>query len=65
MPKLSFNTINYLMGKEHSPIQKQFDASMLAKRVKHVKPIHNGKKPGNNDPCPCGSLKKFKHCCKS
>jgi SEC-C motif-containing protein len=21
------------------------------------------KKPGRNDPCPCGSGKKFKHCC--
>lgn len=22
-----------------------------------------GKKPGRNDPCPCGSGKKYKHCC--
>ncbi|MBR0400159.1 MAG: SEC-C domain-containing protein [Mogibacterium sp.] len=21
------------------------------------------KKPGRNDPCPCGSGKKYKHCC--
>ncbi|TXT20523.1 MAG: hypothetical protein FD134_2892, partial [Gallionellaceae bacterium] len=20
-------------------------------------------KPGRNDPCPCGSGKKYKHCC--
>lgn len=25
-----------------------------------VQPV---KKPGRNDPCPCGSGKKFKHCC--
>ena len=24
---------------------------------------HGGKKPGRNDPCPCGSGKKFKRCC--
>ena len=23
----------------------------------------NGKKPGRNDPCPCGSGKKYKKCC--
>ncbi|MGN0222636.1 MAG: SEC-C metal-binding domain-containing protein [Muribaculaceae bacterium] len=26
-------------------------------------PISFGKKPGRNDPCPCGSGKKYKHCC--
>lgn len=26
-------------------------------------PIKKGKKIGRNDPCPCGSGKKYKHCC--
>lgn len=26
-------------------------------------PIHKGAKIGRNDPCPCGSGKKYKHCC--
>ena len=26
-------------------------------------PIHNGQKIGRNDPCPCGSGKKYKNCC--
>ena len=27
-------------------------------------PVNAGnKKPGRNDPCPCGSGKKYKHCC--
>ena len=26
-------------------------------------PVRNGKKPGRNDPCPCGSGKKYKKCC--
>ncbi|HEY1172938.1 MAG TPA: preprotein translocase subunit SecA [Verrucomicrobiae bacterium] len=28
-----------------------------------VKPVRTGPKVGRNDPCPCGSGKKFKHCC--
>jgi preprotein translocase subunit SecA len=27
------------------------------------KPVRSGPKVGRNDPCPCGSGKKFKHCC--
>jgi preprotein translocase subunit SecA len=27
------------------------------------KPVRAGPKVGRNDPCPCGSGKKFKHCC--
>ena len=26
-------------------------------------PIRKQKKPGRNDPCPCGSGKKYKNCC--
>ena len=26
-------------------------------------PVRKGKKVGRNDPCPCGSGKKYKHCC--
>jgi preprotein translocase subunit SecA len=28
-----------------------------------VEPIHVEKHPQRNDPCPCGSGKKYKHCC--
>ncbi|MBO7605782.1 MAG: SEC-C domain-containing protein [Elusimicrobiaceae bacterium] len=28
-----------------------------------VKPIVKNKEPGRNDPCPCGSGKKYKKCC--
>ncbi len=28
-----------------------------------LKPIRTEKKPKRNDPCPCGSGKKYKHCC--
>jgi preprotein translocase subunit SecA len=28
-----------------------------------VEPISGETKPKRNDPCPCGSGKKYKHCC--
>ena len=28
-----------------------------------VEPIHSDAKPKRNDPCPCGSGKKYKQCC--
>ena len=27
------------------------------------RPVHSDKKPGRNDPCPCGSGLKYKKCC--
>ena len=30
---------------------------------KAKKPVHTKKAPGRNDPCPCGSGKKYKNCC--
>jgi len=30
-----------------------------------VEPIHADQKPDRNDPCPCGSGKKYKKCCGS
>jgi preprotein translocase subunit SecA len=28
-----------------------------------AKPVRTGPKVGRNDPCPCRSGKKYKHCC--
>lgn len=42
-----------------------FDAekrSALYKEAKNAHTIHVGKKIGRNDPCPCGSGKKYKFC---
>jgi preprotein translocase subunit SecA len=39
------------------PMDTGSDGS-LAKQPKKAK-----KEPGRNDPCPCGSGKKYKHCC--
>lgn len=35
----------------------------LVKKTEKVKPLHSDRAPGRNDPCPCGSGKKYKKCC--
>jgi SEC-C motif domain protein len=71
MKKLNFKQINSVMGKELNPIQKKFikrNNIKLNPDDKIVKPVRESirkdKIPGNNDPCPCGSGRKFKLCCK-
>ncbi len=34
-----------------------------AATAEKAKPVRTGPKVGRNDPCPCGSGKKYKHCC--
>ena len=43
-----------------SPMAKAADRSGAGDKKK---PVASGRKVGRNDPCPCGSGKKFKHCC--
>ncbi len=38
------------------------EEEMLSK-TKPVDPIEASSEPGRNDPCPCGSGKKYKKCC--
>lgn len=35
----------------------------IIKEFKQSRTVHVEKKPGRNDPCPCGSGKKYKKCC--
>ena len=35
----------------------------IVKAYKKSKTVVKGKKIGRNDPCPCGSGKKYKKCC--
>jgi len=37
--------------------------SEAAAAVEKARPVRAGPKVGRNDPCPCGSGKKYKHCC--
>jgi len=46
-------------AKQKTPAMAQAEAG--GNRKKRLKT--GGKKVGRNDPCPCGSGKKYKHCC--
>jgi preprotein translocase subunit SecA len=37
--------------------------SEAAAAVEKARPVRSGPKVGRNDPCPCKSGKKYKHCC--
>lgn len=37
----------------------------LARGLKRVHQVRSGNKVGRNEPCPCGSCKKYKNCCAS
>jgi preprotein translocase subunit SecA len=51
-------------GGQGAPQQKASDVvSEAAAAVEKSKPIRTGPKVGRNDPCPCGSGKKYKQCC--
>ncbi len=41
---------------------ESFDSSEKEAETE-IKPIKNENKIGRNDPCPCGSGKKYKNCC--
>ncbi len=62
-------TIKHLF---HVVPQSQIERKQVAKPVAEnlggdgtvqKKPVVKGEKIGRNDPCPCGSGKKYKHCC--
>jgi preprotein translocase subunit SecA len=43
--------------------KKEFESEGPGKKKEeHVQPVRVEKKVGRNEPCPCGSGKKFKHC---
>ena len=43
-----------------SDVVSEAAAAAVAEKAK---PVRTGPKVGRNDPCPCGSGKKYKHCC--
>ena len=48
----------------NEPSIRRLFQHFLAQRKQAATPfVREGKKVGRNDPCPCGSGKKFKHCC--
>jgi len=51
-------------GADTQPAKRASDVvSEAAEAVEKAKPVRTGPKVGRNDPCPCGSGKKYKQCC--
>ena len=48
-------------GKKASDVVSE--AANAAEAAAKAKPVRTGPKVGRNDPCPCGSGKKYKNCC--
>ena len=66
--KLYFNMLDaeadYLYTlKEWEQVLPEEKIISIIKDYKKSKIVHVEKKPGRNDPCPCGSSKKYKKCC--
>ena len=58
-----------LRKKEEAPQREQVaketsaGAASAGDKTVQKQPVHKQKKPGRNDPCPCGSGLKYKQCC--
>jgi preprotein translocase subunit SecA len=50
-------------GKPNGSPRESDMVSEAAAAVEKAKPVRSGPKVGRNDPCPCRSGKKYKHCC--
>ncbi len=50
-------------GGQGKPSDVVSEAAAAAEAQAKAKPVRSGPKVGRNDPCPCGSGKKYKHCC--
>ncbi|MCH5164120.1 MAG: preprotein translocase subunit SecA [Clostridiales bacterium] len=62
------DTVAYLMrvNIEKAPQKREaqnVDLQVNSDGTRQVKTVSGGKKVGPNEPCPCGSGKKYKHCC--
>ncbi len=54
--------LDELARKSRSKEELDAEAKLL-KETPKVEPIKGQAKPNRNDPCPCGSGKKYKKCC--
>ena len=47
----------------NTTLNQSFEEGVIAEDSSKLSPITGTKKPKRNDPCPCGSGKKYKNCC--
>lgn len=52
-----------IVKEENKSIVKNISTNENGKTAAKKEPVRVEKKVGRNDPCPCGSGKKYKHCC--
>ena len=56
MVETSTDTLQNVIGNSNVPVNYGYYR-------KPIQQVRDGRKIGRNDSCPCGSGKKFKHCC--
>jgi preprotein translocase subunit SecA len=62
--KTSHQETSAFVRSASTPAAKGADlVSEAAEAVSRSRPVRAGPKVGRNDPCPCGSGRKYKHCC--
>ncbi len=61
--RLMLFALEKLTGKKAADIPKATPSVPLASRQSLAPKSESKQRVGRNDPCPCGSGKKFKHCC--
>jgi preprotein translocase subunit SecA len=54
--------LDYEAGQLESGVSDEANLLKSAAKIQPKLPIRNVEKVGRNDPCPCGSGKKYKHC---
>jgi len=47
----------------NATLNQSYEEGVIAEDSSKLKPLTGTKKPKRNDPCPCGSGKKYKNCC--
>ena len=63
--------VNIITREQQEAMDRENQQRMAAAKANHgddfqenvKQPVKNGEKIGRNDPCPCGSGKKYKNCC--
>ncbi len=63
--------VNIITREQQEAMEREAQQRMAAAQANHgddfhesvKQPVKNGEKVGRNDPCPCGSGKKYKNCC--
>ena len=63
--------VNIITREQQEAMERENQQRMATAKANHgddfqenvKQPVKNGEKIGRNDPCPCGSGKKYKNCC--